>query len=135
MYTNWILPFLKDTATFNSWIGIIIYWVPMAICAIGYTLRTFANCGKELQERKAYARGDISCYEPEETVGVILGRMITCFIPIANLGVAVFDFGATYLELFVKFLDRTFNQPIVPKLKSTETAHKQAWEANHPPKY
>jgi hypothetical protein len=126
MSINWILPFLKDTATFNSWIGIISYWVPVAICLVGYTVRTFVNCGKEYRERMSYAAGDLYRYEPTETVGLILGRMITCFIPIANLGVAVFDFGATYLEMFVKFLDRAFNQPLVPRLKSTERAHDEA---------
>ena len=112
---HWCVQFCTDTVQFNSIFGFVLYWIPVAICAIGFTLRTIKNCSKEVAHRKQYEEGKTSYYDPEETIGRIIGRFIITFIPIANLGIAVCDFGADFVNGFFTWIGRVFDQPLVPR--------------------
>lgn len=112
---HWCMQFCADTVQFNSIFGFVLYWIPVAVCAIGFTLRTFKNCSKEVAHRKLYENHEISYYDPDETIGRIIGRFIVTFLPIVNLGIAVCDFGSTFVEGFIDWVHRIFNQPLVPK--------------------
>ena len=106
--------FCIDTATFSSVMGIILYWVPVAICAIGYTIRTLVSCSSDYQNRKDYESGKNISYYPTETIVAIIGRALVCFIPIANLWISILDFGSTYLRNIFIVIEKIFCQPIVP---------------------
>ncbi|MDD4389733.1 MAG: hypothetical protein PHW03_02900 [Eubacteriales bacterium] len=118
---HWCVQFCADTVQFKSLFGFALYWIPVAVCAIGFTLRTLKNCSKEVALRKQYEEGMINYYYPEETIGIITGRFIVIFLPIVNLGIAVCDFGADFMNNFFNFFNffswigRVFDQPLVPK--------------------
>lgn len=114
---QWSAEFCRDTVYFNSLFGFLLYWVPVGICAAGFTIRTLSNCAKEVKIREEYEKHKRDYYEPEETIGRIIGRVIVTFIPIANLGMAVFDFGWGFINGLIKFLSQVFNQPLVPYRK------------------
>lgn len=94
-------------------LGVALYWVPASICAVGYSLRTFANYQKDLADR-----ANFSDYRPTDTVGSLIGRAVVTVIPVANIWAAAFDVSPKMFGKFFGFLDRVFNQPLVPKRRS-----------------
>lgn len=113
----------KDTITFNSWIGIFLYWVPVVVCAIGYILRTLKNAASDVMAREEYIKAkkanpmDYASYNPTETVGTVLGRIFVTFIPVANLWAAVVDVCPSLLSRIFEVLEKVFCQPLVPRPK------------------
>lgn len=93
----------------NVWIAIGLYWLPLAICAVGYTVRTWQNFRKDRR-----AREKDSYYSPTDRVGTLIGRGLVSVIPIANLCAAAFDLAPEMLGGFIRRLERIFNQPLVP---------------------
>lgn len=49
MITNGINYLLTNWMT--GWMGMLLYWLPLSICVVGYTLRTAENYQKDLIER------------------------------------------------------------------------------------
>lgn len=118
---DWVIKFAGDTVTFNSIFGISLYWVPMCVCVIGYTLRTSRNIQLDKKERSECEDIDNNSnwggYTPTDTYGDLIGRAVVSFVPICNLWAATFDVSPTLFGNFFKYLDKAFNQPIVPKRK------------------
>lgn len=94
---------------FNSTLGIILYWLPVLICAFGYTIRTAKNFMKD----KA-AREKDSYYYPTDTIGTLIGRAFVSIIPVANLWAALFDISPQFFGNFFRWIGKVFNQPLVP---------------------
>jgi hypothetical protein len=97
----------------NVWIALGLYWLPVAICAVGYVIRTWRNYRKD---RKA--RDTEKFYSPTDTVGTLIGRGIVSVVPIANLCAAAFDLAPEMLGRFIERIGRIFNQPLVPRRRS-----------------
>lgn len=109
----WSLP-LTQMAT--NWLGIALYWVPLAICVIGYSYRTVTEYLSDLNERS-----NGTYYVPDLTIGVILGRMFLSVIPVANIFVAAFNLLPRIIGTVCDWLNETFNTPLVPDSKAHRT--------------
>jgi hypothetical protein len=120
--------FAKDTATFNSWIGMCVYWLPVLICAIGYTLRTINNAAKDVVSREENAKLQEEAkkignkvfhdYYPTDTVGTVIGRIIVTVLPVANFWAALVDLTPKFWCEVGRFLNRVFSQPLVPRYRN-----------------
>lgn len=110
--------FAKDTATFNSIFGITLYWLPLFICSVGFTIRTFRNVQADKYARRVVEDLGEGYYRPTDTIGDVIGRALVTFIPIANLWIALFDLGSKSLSSFFSWIGKTFDQPLVPERKT-----------------
>jgi hypothetical protein len=89
---------------FTSAIALLVYWTPLAICAVVYVIRGF----------EAY-RADLKCrggkyYTPSLTVGSIIWHAVLAITPCVNLFALVFDCLASVFRAIGKFL----SVPLVP---------------------
>lgn len=115
-----------DTAQFNSILGICLYWAPMSLCVIGYTLRTARNLRKDLITRRKCKENWLSgnpegrslmCmdyYAPTDTVGTLIGRAFVSIMPVANIWAAMFDVAPALFGKLFDYITTVFNQPLVP---------------------
>ena len=113
---DWAVRFAKDTAAFNSIFGICLYWLPMISCIVGYTMRTARNIQKDKISR-VESEKDESYYIPTDTLGDLLCRAIVSVVPICNLWCVSFDIFPMVFGKALLWIQRTFNQPLVPKRK------------------
>lgn len=111
--TETIRIFCVDTMTFNSWLGIMLYWAPLGFCMVGYTIRTFRNVQDDIRRRRTQGFG----YSPTDTIGTLIGRALVTLVPVANLWAGLFDLGPTVFQKLYDWLGDTFNQPLVPPKK------------------
>ena len=95
----------------NSSLALLLYWLPLAVCLYGYTVRTWVNYRKDVRTRPAEER----FYCPTDTLGDVLGRMLSTVLPFANLVAAVFDVAPGIFRSFFSFLHKAFSQPLVPR--------------------
>lgn len=102
---------------YNTWLGVLLYWLPLLICIYGYSVRTWGNYRRDLKDREASETAENKYYSPTDTVGDIIGRVFVCVIPIINLVAAIFDVAPNIFEKFFKFLKKVFYQPLVPMRK------------------
>ena len=97
----------------TGWMGMLLYWLPLSICIVGYTLRTFENYQKDLIEREKYrnlknkrkalegneeeleklsreirstSSSDkyTSYYSPTDKIGTLVGRAVVSIVPVAR---------------------------------------------------
>lgn len=90
--------------------GLLLYWLPVLICLIGYTFRTFNNVS-EVRTKVAQGR---PVYDHDiPTVGWVFARIFYSFCPVVNLIVTVFDLGSRFVHEVASALRRMFNIPLV----------------------
>ena len=99
----------------NPWIATGLYWLPLAVCVVGYFARTWRNFRKDRHERDT-----ASYYRPTDTVGTLIGRGIVSVVPIANLLAAAFDLAPEMLGKFIDKIAKVFDQPLVPKRRESD---------------
>jgi hypothetical protein len=97
---------------FNSLLGVYLYWLPLALCVIGYTARTWLEYRKELRRREDCVKINYS-YFPDLTVGVILGRVFCAVTPGFNILALVFSVGGPMLASVFEFFGSLFRIPLV----------------------
>jgi hypothetical protein len=117
-----------DTATawisaqlaFNTYMAFLLYWGPLIICVVGYTIRTWRNYQKDIirREMTADAKSVAVYYNPTDTVGTLIGRAIVSVCPAANFWAAAFDVGPELFAGVIKRLAVIFDQPLVPPRKT-----------------
>lgn len=117
--------------------GLLLYWLPLAVCAVGYIVRTWRNVQKDIAQRAAYEAwrvanpepdpimdrdawskwscGRVYPYSPTDTVGTLIGRGLASVIPVCNLLCAACDILPKALNGFFKTIGALFDQPLVPK--------------------
>lgn len=113
--------------------GILLYWVPLAMCAIGYTVRTINNVAEDVKAREVVndylsnAPSGMSedqartyringpFYVPTVTLGNIICRVLATVLPIINLWCALTD--VAVIQRFFSFIGAVFDQPLVPPKK------------------
>ncbi len=112
----------------NPWIAVFLYWLPLMVCAIGYTVRTFENYHKDVIHRKEYIDGKNAAtesrslcnapyYSPTDKIGTLIGRALVTFIPFANLWAASFDVSPRLFRRIFERIEKIFDQPLVPHPK------------------
>jgi len=115
-----------SNAAINWWttglLGVLLYWLPALICLTLYIFRSAAQYQKDKNSRKESLKEEntYKMYVPTLTIGTLIGRVIVSIIPIANLFALTFDLAPEFLNVFFKWLEKTFNIPLVPKYKNTE---------------
>lgn len=109
---NWII---EHTPTWNSWIALLLYWLPLALCAYGYTVRGVQKYRKELADRAAAEAAPNHYYAPELTFGTLVGYAALTACPIANLFAAIFDVAPRVFGDFFAWIGKTLDIPLVPK--------------------
>lgn len=111
-------------------LGLLLYWVPVVICFIGYLHLTILDFNKEIIKRDE-ARMGRSYFTPTLTVGVVLGRGILVIIPVVNLFLVVFKFVPYYASGFVSRLGKIFSSPFVSWTEEDQAARIAAQEQIH----
>lgn len=112
---SWIIEHLPE---WNSWIALLLYWLPMALCAYGYLLRTIYKFRRDRAQRDAEESGQRNAYYfPSLTVGTIVGYVALSVWPVANLFSAIFDVAPGLFRRFFEWCGRVLDVPLVPKRK------------------
>lgn len=109
---NWII---EHTPAWNSWIAVLLFWMPAALNAYGYTVEFVQLYRKELRDRAKAEADDKAYFSPNLTVGWIVGHAALAVIPIANLFAAVFDVAPKVFGDFFTWIGRVLDFPLVPK--------------------
>lgn len=91
---------------------VALYWVPSAVCAFGYILRTWTNYQEDILRR-----GWGGYYEPTDTRFDIIGRLVLTATPAVSLFAAVFDVAPPLLSSAISRVYDFLETPIVPKRK------------------
>ena len=91
---------------FNTWLALGLYWVPLVLCLIGYSVRSW----KEYQDDIAsiYAATQTHQYgsvHGDLTVGLVLRRLLNSVTPGLNLLCLIFSIGYSMLRSIVEVLD------------------------------
>lgn len=112
---------------YNSiYFEIILYWIPVMICLLGYTYKTYQNYLLAIK-RRDLSNGEFLTllgekikvsninYYKTDTYGMIVLRIVFSFTPGLNIVVIFFDhipkILGKYFNAFIDFLD----SPIVPR--------------------
>lgn len=77
---NWII---EQLPCWNSWIAVLLYWLPLALCTYGYTLRSVHKFRKDRAAR-ADAEAKDGFYIPSVSVGTLVGYSTLAVVPIAT---------------------------------------------------
>lgn len=111
---NWIT---ENAPAWNSWMALLTYWAPLAMCAYGYAARSIFDYRDELRLRDLHEKGQCkySVYSPTLTIGVLLGRALVALCPVANLFAAIFDVAPKVFSDLFAWLGKVFDIPLVPK--------------------
>lgn len=120
---DWFMEYTRNF-DFTSWMGFGLYWLPLSLCAYGFTLRTWANYQKDVAAREEYTAAldtmenvRVRIYYPTDTIGSLIGRTLVTVLPIANLWAATFDVAPRLFGSFFRWIGQVFNTPLVPKRK------------------
>ncbi len=121
---NWVVTF-----EFNSWMGFLLYYVPMLFCSFFYSWRTLANLQRDINWRKGehikeYKDRHRDDYVPSDTIGTLIGRAIVSILPVANIWAAAFDLSPKVFGRFFEWIGKVFNQPLVPDHSHYENQRK-----------
>lgn len=102
-----------------------IYWLPLAICLVGYTLRTVRHYRQDVAVRAALDAahpGEPGWYQPTDTIGTLIGRAAIAAVPCANLIVVIVDLGPHAIGAVIDWCGRAFAVPLVPRRKRADAA-------------
>lgn len=92
---------------FTGRMGLLLYWLPVLVCAMGYLVRTV----KRYRECVAARAAGKHFYS--DTVGTLIGRVTATFCPVLNLLAATCDLGPKLLSGFFQRIGKMFDQPLV----------------------
>ncbi len=102
---NFIFPF-----QWTSWPGILLYWIPLVICLIGYSIKTIKQYLKDKKVRETPG----TYYIPSLTIGTVLARILATVLPTINLIAAIFDIVPKLSSQLFLLVDDLFCYPLVP---------------------
>lgn len=113
MIMNFFTTLILEIFSFR-FLALLLFWLPAAICVVGYTARTWRNIRKDVADRAARVSGQGNYYVPTDTIGTLVGRALVSFIPLANLWATFFDVGSEIFEKFMKWIGQFLDIPLVP---------------------
>lgn len=93
-------------------LGLLLYWLPVAFCGVGYTVICWEEYRDDLKRRD-----DDKYFTPTITVGSIVGRAVITAIPVANLCAAIFHVAPRLFGNFIDWLGRVLSIPLVKPRK------------------
>jgi hypothetical protein len=96
---------------FTGDVGMWTYWLPLLLCAVGYTIRTI----KQIQHIKAYELGENVRYVQDLTVGTVLWRVVLTVTPIVNVLALSFSLGFDMLGWMWKWIENILDIKLVSK--------------------
>lgn len=88
---------------FVSFLALVIYWTPLAICLATYFFRWIGLYHRDLKQCNE------KFYSPQLTVGLMIGHVLLSVIPCINLFALVFDCASSVLG----WIGRAFDMPLV----------------------
>lgn len=109
---QWITEHLP---AWNGWIALLLYWLPLALNAYGYTVRAAVGIQKDRADREKSEAAERGYYLPSITVGTLVGYAALTVLPIANLFSAVLDVAPKVFSDFFEWCGRVLDVPLVPK--------------------
>lgn len=98
---------------FTSTAGLLLYWLPLAFCAVAYVIRTWANYQQDVKARQKAEAEERGYYSHTDTYGSLIGRALAATVPGVNIIATAFDAGP---DLY-RYVEKTFDRPLVPKRK------------------
>lgn len=106
-------------AQWNAPIAYLLYWLPLAFCLVGYTVRTLDLIHDDYTKRDQAERqhATYGYYYPEMTIGRLIGFMLLTVCPIANLFAAIFNVAPSAFVCLFNLCGKILDQPLVPKRK------------------
>ncbi len=113
------IQYTKEFVSFNTWMSIGLYWLPMAL-ALVYSVWSFIEeyaCDMKNRNDKYYT--------PSLTVGTILGRLVLSVLPYFNIPYAVFRAFPKLFESMATIIEGICNIPLVPPKKEKPNTDKQ----------
>lgn len=113
---NWLTELLAFNLT--NLLGLYLYWFPVGICLVGYTVRTVLLVKEDLKKRREAALPG-GCYIPGVTVGSILGMVLISWIPLVNLLAAAFDLTPKFVPKLCDWFRDLLDIPLVPRRKKS----------------
>ncbi|GAB3744980.1 hypothetical protein [Lysobacter olei] len=100
----------------NSWLALALYWMPLALCAYGYLVRSISMYRADLADRAEAARKPtVGFYYPKITIGTLVGYAFVSVVPVANLFAAIFDVAPKLFAQLFDWCGRVLDIPLVPK--------------------
>lgn len=109
---NWIAAHIP---AWNSWIALLLYWLPLVMCAYGYAVEFVQLYRDEIRARAKAEADEKAYYSPTLTLGWIVGHVVITIVPIVNLLAAVFDAAPKAFGDFFTWLGKALDIPLVPK--------------------
>lgn len=115
---EWIYGWVEKVPAWNTTIALFFYWIPLVVCAIGYTARTVVQINIDVQSRLEYDnKGTPEYYRPIVTVGTLFTRLFATITPVVNLLAAIFSVGYDLLRWIGTTFADFFSIALVPKRK------------------
>ena len=105
----------------NSWLAATTfywYWIPAITCMVFHLYKFYELAQSDIARRHRNDQAVNSRpwnYNPELTMGVIVGYSLLSFIPIANIAVAVVRVFPKVFGKVMDFMEWFLNLPIVPR--------------------
>ena len=97
---------------FTGTVGMLTYWMPLALCALGYTVKTV----KQIQRIKAFKGSkDGVGWVADLTVGTVLWRIFLTVTPIINVFALSFSLGIDMLSQVFKWIGSFLEFKLVKK--------------------
>ena len=96
---------------FTGTVGMFTYWMPLVLCAIGYTVRTI----KQIQHIKAYTLGETTKWVQDLTVGTIVWRVLLTVTPIVNVLALSFSLLTDMVSQVLNWLQNVLDFKLVKK--------------------
>lgn len=109
---HWIA---ANLPAWNSGLATLLYWLPLALCAYGYSLRGVRALRAERALRAAHETDATRFYAPSLTLGDLLAYALLVVMPAANLYAAVFKVLPDLLPGIFRALWAVLDLPLVPK--------------------
>jgi hypothetical protein len=107
---DWVLAF-----RFNSLLAVGLYWVPLFLCAIGYSVRLIKEVRKDKEDRAECRKGSYNYYHPSVTIGTIVFYALVSIAPGTNLVALVLHIGYDMLASVFEAIGKVLDKPLVPK--------------------
>ena len=96
-----------------QWVVVAFYWIPLALCAVGYTVRTTKEIKHDLNDRRQSDLLPHGYYYPSVTIGTIAGRLLLTVTPLINIAAFVTDLGIDMIGHALDVIGKTLDCPIV----------------------
>lgn len=106
-----LLQFFKGLSL-AQWV--ILYWIPLGVCLLYYVKRSFKEIKADHDRRDRAEEGKFH-YEPNVTVGLLVGYLVLTVFPVVNLIIAFFITIGMWLLHALGFIADILYKPIIAR--------------------